>query len=69
MLLVDRGEPRPLAVADEGGGALAHSRGEVRGHRVADPLGVAALGELLPAVLGERLELGEAQRRRRPAPR
>ena len=69
MLLVDRRQPRPLAVARVRGGALRAQLGVVLRHRVADAHGVAAFGEPLLAVLGERLQLGEPHAVARSAPR
>ena len=60
LLAVDRDEPRALSFADVRSRRAGAQPGEVRRHRVADPLRVAPLGELLAAVLRQRLQLREA---------
>ena len=61
LLLVDRDEPGPLVIAHVGGCGARTQSGVVRRHGVADPLRVAAFGELLAAVLSQRLQLRESQ--------
>ena len=61
LLLVDGDQPGALLVADVRGRRARTQSGVVRGHGIADPLGVASFGELLAAVLGERLQLRETQ--------
>ena len=60
VLGVDRRQPRPLGVTGERGCALRARDGVVPGHRVPDAHRVTPFGEPLPAVLGERLQQGEA---------
>ncbi len=61
LLLVDRDQPGSLIVARIGGRRARTQSGVVRGHGIADPLGVASFGELLTAVLRQRLQLRESQ--------
>ena len=61
LLLINRHQPGPLIVAHIGGRRARAQSGIVRGHGIADPLGVASFGELLTAVLRQRLQLRETQ--------